>query len=76
MLTILKNQNKTIILITHRLSAVYLADKIVVLDKGVVVEEGTHEDLMTKRKHYYSLWRQQLPRDFVEMDGQSRVNGF
>ena len=37
------------------------ADKIVVLEKGIVVEEGRHDELMTNRKHYYELWKQQFP---------------
>ena len=61
MISILKSQNKTILIITHRLSTVYRADKIVVLEKGVVVEEGKHEKLMDSRKHYFKLWKKQFP---------------
>jgi len=61
MLDILKSQQKTIIIIAHRLSTVFNADKIVVLDKGNVIEEGRHDDLMSNRKHYYELWKQQFP---------------
>jgi len=61
MIRLLKSQNKTIIIIAHRLSTVYRADKIVVLHKGAVVEEGKHEELMGCRSHYYELWRKQFP---------------
>jgi ATP-binding cassette subfamily B protein len=61
MIDILKEHNKTIIIIAHRLSTVFNADKIVVLNKGTVVEEGKHDDLMSNRKHYYELWKQQFP---------------
>lgn len=61
MVDILKSKEKTIIIIAHRLSTVYAADKIVVLDKGEVVEEGQHDELLNNRKHYYELWRQQFP---------------
>ena len=58
----LRVQNKTIIVIAHRLSTVVNADTIVVLDKGKVVEQGPHEALYEKKGLYYRLWRQQLPR--------------
>jgi ATP-binding cassette subfamily B protein len=61
MIEILKSQQKTIIIIAHRLSTVFNADKIVVLDKGKVIEEGRHEELMDLRNHYYGLWKQQFP---------------
>lgn len=58
----LREQNKTIIIIAHRLSTVVNADTIVVLEKGEVVEQGSHELLYEKKGKYYQLWRQQLPR--------------
>lgn len=57
----LRQQKKTIVLIAHRLSTVINADKIVVLDKGQVLEEGSHNMLYTKKGHYYHLWEQQMP---------------
>ena len=51
---------KTVIIVAHRLSTVKNADKIVVLDKGVIDEEGTHEELTFKKGKYYSLIRNQL----------------
>ncbi len=58
----LRERNKTILLIAHRLSTVVNADTIVVLEKGKVVEKGSHEVLHEKKGAYYQLWRQQLPR--------------
>ena len=52
---------KTVILIAHRLSTVMQADKIVVLDAGRLVEEGTHDQLLQSRGSYYALWQQLLP---------------
>ena len=57
----LRQANKTIILIAHRLSTVLQADKIVVLNKGKVLEEGSHNFLYHSQGHYYKLWKQQMP---------------
>lgn len=57
----LRQQGKTIIIIAHRLSTVMNADKIVVLHKGEVMEEGTHDDLLKLESYYYNMWEQQFP---------------
>ena len=46
-------KNRTSIVIAHRLATVINADKIIVLDKGMVVEEGTHHQLLQKENGYY-----------------------
>lgn len=61
MVDVLKAKQKTIIIIAHRLSTVYHADKIVVLKNGEVVEEGKHDELMPNKGHYFELWKQQFP---------------
>jgi ATP-binding cassette, subfamily B, bacterial len=48
---------RTTVIVAHRLSTVRHADWIYVLDKGVVVEEGNHEDLLRKRGLYSRLWK-------------------
>ncbi|HBY77011.1 MAG TPA: peptidase C39, partial [Cyanobacteria bacterium UBA11148] len=53
-------QNRTTLVIAHRLSTVRHADLILVLDKGILVESGTHEQLMARRGHYFYLNHQQL----------------
>jgi ATP-binding cassette subfamily B protein len=53
-------KNKTTIVVAHRLSTVKSADKIIVLDKGQVVEEGTHEELTRIKGIYYNLVKNQL----------------
>jgi ABC-type bacteriocin transporter len=58
----LRQDNKTIIIIAHRLSTVINADEIVVLQKGKVLEQGSHKELYAAKGHYYNLWQQQMPK--------------
>ena len=67
MINMLKLTNKTVIVITHRLSTIMNADRIVVLDKGLVVEEGKHAELIESQNVYYNLWVRQIPPGFPEV---------
>ncbi|WP_432401890.1 ABC transporter ATP-binding protein [Wukongibacter sp. M2B1] len=49
-------RNKTVIIIAHRMRTVAKADKIVVLEEGKLAEEGTHDDLITKKGIYARMW--------------------
>jgi subfamily B ATP-binding cassette protein MsbA len=51
---------KTTILITHRLSSAQAADRIIVLKKGQIVEQGTHEELIKLQGEYYKLHNKEL----------------
>lgn len=51
-------KNRTTLMIAHRLSTVVNADRILVIDKGKVVEEGTHEELLQKGEVYKKLWEE------------------
>ncbi len=53
-------KNKTVVVVAHRLSTVKSADNIIVLDKGAIVEQGTHKELTSKRSYYYELVKNQL----------------
>lgn len=51
--------NRTVLIIAHRLSTVKSCDRIVVMERGRIVESGTHEDLVDTKGYYANLWRYQ-----------------
>lgn len=51
--------NKTTLVIAHRLSTVVDADLIIVLDNGEIIEQGTHKALLKQKKQYFSMWQLQ-----------------
>ncbi|HZH35931.1 MAG TPA: ABC transporter ATP-binding protein, partial [Flavisolibacter sp.] len=53
-------QNQITIIIAHRLSTIMNANRIYVLERGVIIETGTHESLLEEKGLYYAMWRQQI----------------
>jgi len=53
-------KGKTVVVVAHRLSTVKNADQIIVLEKGEVVEKGTHRELVELKSAYYNLVKDQL----------------
>lgn len=51
----------TTIIIAHRLSTIMRCNRIFVMDKGEIIEMGSHQELMDQRGKYYELWKDQLP---------------
>ena len=56
-------QGRTVLTIAHRLSTVAEADQIIVLEKGQVIEHGSHDDLLTRDGRYATLWHRQQADD-------------
>ncbi|HYV91901.1 MAG TPA: ABC transporter ATP-binding protein [Chitinophagales bacterium] len=54
------SRDRTTIMIAHRLSTIMHADRIYVLEKGSIVEEGRHFELLQEKGLYYAMWRQQI----------------
>ena len=61
-------RNQITILIAHRLSTIMHADRIYVLEKGKVVETGTHNSLREEKGLYYAMWRQQIGERKIGQD--------
>jgi len=65
-------RNKTVIAIAHRLSTIAAMDRLVVLDQGQIVEQGTHAELLALNGHYARLWNRQSG-GFLEPDVPEEV---
>jgi len=70
-------EGKTVIAIAHRLSTIARMDRLVVLDAGRIVEQGTHDELLRLRGHYERLWRHQsggfLPHDIPATETETEL---
>lgn len=66
-------KNVTTIIIAHRLSTIMRCDRIYVMDKGEVIEEGNHEELLKKQGYYYRLWSGQTLEEFNEVAATSKI---
>ncbi len=60
---------KTVIAIAHRLSTIAAMDRLIVLERGQIAEEGTHAELLARQGHYYRLWQRQSG-GFLELEPQ------
>ena len=60
------NNKKTVLMISHQLSVAATCDRVLVMDKGVIVQEGNHKDLITKNGLYKKLWERELANNVIE----------
>ena len=67
-------QGRTVIIIAHRLSTIRDADKIIVLNKGMIMEEGTHDELIARGKMYFDLCKVQAWSDHSVIQSDIRSN--
>jgi ATP-binding cassette subfamily B multidrug efflux pump len=63
---------RTVIAIAHRLSTIAQMDRLVVLDRGRIVEQGSHDELLRRNGHYAPLWRRQSG-GFIDADDTGEV---
>ena len=63
-----KFRKKTMLIIAHRLATVKNCDKIIVMDKGKIIEQGTHKELLEKKGQYYRLWEMQQGNFVLRQD--------
>ena len=63
-----KFRKKTMLIIAHRLATVKNCDKIIVMDKGKIIEQGTHKELLEKKGQYYRLWEMQQGNFVIRED--------
>lgn len=63
----LKKEGKTIIIIAHRLGTILLADNILLLENGKLIEQGSHDKLYAEEGKYYKLWQKQIPEKMLHI---------
>src|SRR5262249_56621728 len=71
------SRNRTTLVIAHRLSTIIAADEIIVLDQGLIVERGTHQQLLAAGGLYASMWNRQreaeAARERLALVGEGEV---
>ncbi len=63
-------ENRTSIIVAHRLSTIVHSDEILVLDDGKIIERGKHRQLIQERGHYYKLYTNQYSKEMLDQTGK------
>ena len=63
-----KSSDQTTVIVSHRISTIRNAEKIIVIDQGEMIEEGSHESLLKNKGFYYDMYQQQLSEESNETD--------
>ena len=71
-----KLKNKSMLIIAHRLATIKNCDEIIVLDKGEIIEKGTHVELLEMRGKYYELWEMQQGNIVIHRDDKEAKNEY
>jgi ATP-binding cassette subfamily B protein len=58
--------DRTVLIVSHRLSALRGCDRIIVLDEGRIIEQGSHDELVVLNRRYAAIWREQQLREEIE----------
>jgi len=61
-------KDRTALLVSHRVSTIRGAEKIIVLEKGRIAEEGSHSELIKRGGYYFELWNKQMLREELEIE--------
>jgi len=63
-----KSANQTTVIVSHRISTIRNAEKIIVIDQGEMIEEGSHESLLKNKGFYFDMYQQQLSEESNDKD--------
>ena len=66
--TIKSQYNKTVLMISHQLSAAAACDRILVMNEGKIVQEGTHQNLINKDGLYKSMWEREKAKEKIQSE--------
>ena len=63
-----KSADQTTVIVSHRISTIRNAEKIIVIDQGEMIEEGSHESLLKNKGFYFDMYQQQLSEESNDKD--------
>ena len=67
-------ENRTAMVIAHRLSTILRMDRIIVMERGRIIEQGTHAELLGRKGHYHAMWQHQSG-EFIGIEPVQKETG-